>query len=395
MPHHFPDPVKRPDGETAKEVPAPIEPQNPLRVLHVITSLNRGGAESMLLQLVRAGRPAGTQSVAVLISGGDLVPMVRAAGVPLIELGLSRKYPNPLGVLRLALFIRRHRPNVVQGWMYHGDLTALLALWLSGRRGRTALFWGVRCSDMDLSRYGRVLRMIVRLCARLSPTVDGVIANSDAGRRVHEALGYAPPRFHVVPNGIDCERFRPDPGLREAVRAELGIAPDARVILHVARVDPMKDHEGLLQAAARVQGLILVLVGRGTDTLPAQDGVIALGLRDDVPRLLCAGDGIVLSSAFGEGFPNALAEGMAAGLAPITTDTGDSAMIAGETGWVVSPNDPEALADALRIFSKLPAAELEARRSAARASIRTRFSIARTAEQFQEIYMGSETEGGR
>lgn len=366
-----------------------------MRVLHVITSLNRGGAENMLVELLRSGGGGSAQAVAVLIPNGDMAPDVRAAGLPLIELGLRPGFPNPLGLLRLARYIRRFRPDVIQGWMYHGDLAAYIALLLSGRRRRTALFWGVRCSDMDLSRYGRVLRAIVRLCARLSSAVDGVIANSEAGRHVHQTLGYAPPRFDVVPNGIDSERFRPDPALRVALRQTLGLDPRARVAVHVARVDPMKDHATLLAAAKAVPELTLVLVGRGTDQLPSQPGVIALGLRDDVPRLLCAGDAIVLSSAFGEGFPNALAEGMAAGLVPITTNTGDSAMIAGETGWVVPPRAPEALAEALRAFCALPAAELEARGTAARESIRSRFSIARTAERFHEIYSGLTVEGGR
>jgi len=351
----------------------------------------------MLLNLIRTGKLGPAQAVAVLIPDGDLASAMREARIPVVELGLRPRFPNPLGVVRLALLVRRFRPDVVQGWMYHGDLTAYLALLLSGRRRRTALFWGVRCSDMDLSRYGWVLRSVVRLCARLSPGVDGVIANSEAGRRAHEALGYAPPRFAVIPNGIDSARFRPESAPRDAVRAELGLDPSARVALHVARVDPMKDHTRLLKAAARVTGLTVVLIGRGTDALPAQPGVLALGLRDDIPRLLCAGDAIVLSSAFGEGFPNALAEGMAAGLVPITTSTGDSAMIAGDAGWVVPPADTDALAAALQAFVDLAPGELSARQRQARESITARFSIDRTAARFEAVYadvLGHETGDG-
>lgn len=354
------------------------------RVLHVITTLDRGGAETMLIELLRESR--GKAMVAVLASGGQLVPAVERLGVPYIELGFSRNMPSAIGLFRLARYIRRHKPDIVQGWMYHGDFIAFLALMLSGRRSRTGLFWGVRCSDMDLSRYGYALRLIVRTCALLSRFTDGVIANSDVGRDVHLKLGYRPPVFDVVPNGFDTERFSPDAKDRRSVREELGIATDARVLVHVARVDPMKNHLGLLSALDRVPGAILVLIGRGTLDLPTHPRAIPLGLRDDVGRLLRAGDGVVLSSLFGEGFPNALAEGMAAGLVPITTDVGDAAIIAKDFGWVVPKDDSASLIAAMSDFMELSREDLVARQAAARRSIVARFSVRGAAQGFNSTY---------
>jgi glycosyltransferase involved in cell wall biosynthesis len=362
------------------------------RVLHVITSLNRGGAETMLIELLREerardgdGKPR--SMVASVASGGAHAPTVHRLGVPLVELGFTRRMPSIVGLFRLARFIRSRRPDVVQGWMYHGDLVALIGLLLSGRWRETRLFWGIRCSDMDLSRYGAALRLIVRICAFLSRFTDGVIANSDAGRRVHRALGYAPPIFEVVPNGVDTGRFRPDATDRAVVREELGIAEDARVMMHVARVDPMKNHTGLLAAVAAVPGVTLVLVGRDTEALPKQSGVVALGLRDDVDRILRGGDGIVLSSGFGEGFPNALAEGMASGLVPITTDVGDARTISGGVGWVVPPSDHEALVDAIQSFVSLPKEALADSQKSARDRIEACFSVARAARGFERIHV--------
>lgn len=369
---------------------APIVPfDRPIKVLHVITTLNRGGAETMLLELLRHRDGGMRPIVASLASDGVLSDAVRETGTPLLELGFRRNLPNPAGLLRLILLIRREKPDVIQGWMYHGDIVGLLALMLSGRRRKTRLYWGIRCSDMDLSRYGVVLRLIVRLCAVLSALTDGVIANSHVGRSAHLSLGYRPPRFDVVHNGLNLEKFRPNVEDRGEVRRELGLSDDVRVLIHVARVDPMKDHDRLLACAARVPDLHLVMVGQGTDQLPAQDRVLALGLRSDVPRLLRAADGVVLSSAFGEGFPNALAEGMASGLVPIATDVGDAAVLVDGAGWVVPPCDSEALISAMTAFVNLTDAELRSMQGAARVAIARRFTVGLTQDRFLAIYQSA------
>lgn len=324
--------------------------------------------------------------VVSLLSNGLLVPELRASGVPVLELGFSKRLPNPVGLIRLALLIRREKPDVVQGWMYHGDLAALFALWLSGRRKATRLVWGIRCSDMDLSRYGVVVRHVVRICARLSRQPDMVIANSDAGRVVHEALGYRPRRFEVVHNGIDIGRFAPNAQARAEIRAELGISENRVVFAHVARVDPMKDHPAFLAAMARFPDTVGIMVGRDTQALPVQDNVVALGQRADVPRVLAAADVIVSSSAYGEGFSNALAEGMASGLVPIATDVGDAKAMLGDTGHIVPPGDIEALAGAIALVRDMdPQLRLE-RGLAARARIAEHFTLPAAAVAFRTMY---------
>lgn len=357
-----------------------------MKVLHVITTLNRGGAETMLAGLCRLPGEKVKPTVAVLLSKGLLAEELRAGGVEVLELGFGRRLPNPFGLLKLAAWIRRNRPDVVQGWMYHADLTALLALWLSGRRNRTVLAWGIRCSDMDLARYSAVLRGVVRLCARLSRLPDVVIANSEAGRRVHAALGYRPRQFAVIHNGIDADRFAPDLAARATIRAELGIPADSVVFIHVARVDPMKDHAGFLAAMALLPDAVGIMVGRDTETLPPQANVIALGQRSDVPRLLNCADAVVSSSAYGEGFSNAIAEGMASGLTPIATDVGDAgAMILG-TGWIVAPRNIAALASAMAEFMALRPERRAERGQAARQRIISQFNLAGSRLAFQAVY---------
>jgi glycosyltransferase involved in cell wall biosynthesis/uncharacterized membrane protein YbhN (UPF0104 family) len=374
----------------------------PLRVLHVITSLDRGGAETMLKNLTRIARDGGREhAVATLVSDSAMARDVRRSGTPLVELGFSRNFPNPIGLFRLAAMIRRFRPDIVQGWMYHGDLTALIAVYLSGRRRKTKLVWGVRCSDMDFSRYSLTLRVVVGACKALSRLPDMVIANSMTGKRFHEALGYRPKRFDVVANGIDTRRFRPRPELRRALREEFGIPSDARVAICVARVDPMKDHEGLACAAAKVPDLWLVLVGKGTEDLPGGDRLVRYGVSDDIPSILNIADAVVLGSRFGEGFSNALAEGMASGLYPITTDVGDGRVVVEGVGAVVPPEDTEAMIRALSDFTAMPDADLAAAKSDARNRIEARYTLPTTLRAFEARYTAlydpadPETDGDR
>src|SRR5262249_19219028 len=155
----------------------------------------------------------------------------------------------------------------------------------------------------------------------------------------------------AVANGIDVDEFRPDAAARRAVRTELGIADDTIVLAHVASVDAMKDHGRFLVAMARLPDLSAILVGAGTDNLPARPNVLRLPRRQDVARLFAAEDFVVSSSRRGEGFSNVLAEGMACGLPAVATDVGDAKLIVADTGLVVPPESPDALAAAIRTLA--------------------------------------------
>ena len=196
----------------------------PGKVLVVTTGLGVGGAEAMLTRLVTA-QPSIADDVTVvsLRPEDDYVERLRTAGVKVVQLDFRRASGIASGLIELAKLIAERCPDIVQGWMYHGDLAALLALTLSGRRGRTRLVWSLRCSDMDLRRYGPGLRAVVKTCTLLSRWPDAVTANSAVGLKFHLELGYRPRRAEVIPNGIDIEEFRPDLDARRAVRHELGI----------------------------------------------------------------------------------------------------------------------------------------------------------------------------
>jgi glycosyltransferase involved in cell wall biosynthesis len=351
-------------------------------VVHVITGLGTGGAERMLVQLATAAQTRGfPQHVVSLSGGGSFADELRGKHIQVTTLGVTSFVSAPAGLLKLIGIIRRLSPGVVQGWMYHGNLFAALAHRMAPGAKSRALFWSLRASNMDAKRYSRIMR----LSAWLSRWPDIVIANSESGAAFHRAQGFRPRRMVIIDNGIDSVSFRPDQAERSAVRTELGIALDAPVVIHIARVDPMKDHQTFLKAMARVPSVTALLVGSGTDRLAAPPNVKALGLRQDMTRLYAAADIVVSSSAFGEGFSNAIAEGMSAGLVPIATDVGDARRIIGDTGHIVRPADADAIAEAIKqeCISTKERIEKGAR---ARMRIVRNFTAAHSLEAFSSLY---------
>jgi glycosyltransferase involved in cell wall biosynthesis len=357
------------------------------RVIHVIPDLGYGGAEFMLTQMLGTrDRQVNEVMVVSLLPGGPLALKLRENGIIVLELNFGSVLGILTGLPKLSRFISNVEPDIVQGWMYYGDFVALVSLLLSGRRRTTKLAWGIRCSNMVLSLYRIRLRLVVRLCRMFSRAPDLVIANSRAGLTVHLAMGYRPRRHEVIENGVDIERFRPAPQVRTAIRKEFGIPDDAIVVAHVARVDPMKDHQTFFKAMEELPEYFAFVVGAGTEQIASTRSIHCLGIRTDTSSIFGAADFVVSSSAFGEGFSNVIAEGMACGLPAIATDVGDAVRIIGDTGLVVQPREPQALAAAIRrLASEAPVLRAE-RATRARARIAELFPLQRSVSRTEEVY---------
>jgi len=361
-------------------------------ILHLITGLETGGAEGMLARLVmRTDRSRFRSVVVSMTDRGTVGPIIAGAGIPVEALGIGRGTIEPRGVTRLIGLLRRYRPDIVQTWLYHADLLGLIADRL-GYAPRLA--WNIRCSDMIGSS---VVRAIL---SRFSARPEMVIINSLAGRRFHERIGYHPRRWEYIPNGYDTVLLRPDETARSRLRAALGIDASAIVIGMPARYHPMKDHAGFLAAARQMAArpdIVFVLLGAGIEpgnpdlvrAIEAQ-GLMPrlrlLGERADMSAVYPALDIATLSSAFGEGFPNVLAEAMACGVPCVATDSGDSAEILGECGVIVPPRDPPALAEGWQRMIALGPDGRRALGARARARIVENYDLDRVVPRFEKLY---------
>lgn len=362
-----------------------------IRVTHVITSLDVGGAQRMLVKLLeRIDRARFESSVATLVGGGALTARVSETGAEVHDLRMRPRVPDPRGVLRLRRILRRERPHVVQTWLYHADLVGTLA---AAGLGLPALAWNLRCTHHS--------GFVPRLCALLSRFPDLIVSNSEAGRTSHAAIGYRPRRWELVPNGFDLEAFAPDVSARSSLRAELGLEPDAVLAGVVARWHPMKNVEGVLDVAGRLAEelgeLHFVLVGEGlSHAEPAfraayerhgsPGNVRALGPRADIPRLMAGFDFLLSVSTFYEGFPNVLGEALACGTPCVTTPIGDSAEVVGPAGSVLSGTDADALVDGVRAMACLSPGERQELGRLGRLRMKQRFDLDDVVQRYEALY---------
>ncbi len=376
-----------------------------ISVLHTITGVIMGGAEMMLYRLLAGSdRDRFAATVLALLGPGPVGERISALDVPLRTLGMCQQRPLSLPVLPLIRFARSVRPTLIQGWMYHGNLTASICALLSSRR--VPVMWNVRHSIHDIRHENRLTRGFIRAGAALSSTPRAIIYNSRLSATQHEQLGYDAGKTVVIPNGFDCQLFRPRPDMSAWLRQEVGIDERSIVVGMIARNHPQKDPHNLIKATAllarRAIDLHVVIVGPGfdrgnaplMDTI-AQAGIAArvslLGQRHDIPQIVAGLDIATLPSAWGEGFPNVLGEAMACGVPCVTTDIGDSAWIVGRTGTVIPPRDSEALADALASLATLAPDARRQLGATARARVLENFEIDDIIQRYEQLYEGAIT----
>ena len=367
-----------------------------LRVTHVISGLGDGGAEAVLYRVLTSD-PGNDHAVISLTDAGRYGPLLQAAGIGVQVLGMRRGRGTFAGWRRLLRLLRASRPDVVQTWMYHADLLGgLAARWT----GTGAVVWGVHSATLD----ARATKVVAAVCALASHVIPRrIIFVSREAARLHRGRGYASGRITVIPNGYDTEALRPDAAARERLRREWLLPPATIALGMVARWDVLKDHANLAAALSRLAGdkaadWKLVLVGQGIDDANVEllrllegagvrERTLLLGSRPDIAAVMSALDLHVLSSR-AEAFPNVVAEAMSCGTPCVVTDVGDAAYIVGETGWVVPPRDPEALAGALHaaIEAMRDAEGRASRQLAARARVETEFGLAGVVRRYAEVW---------
>jgi glycosyltransferase involved in cell wall biosynthesis len=369
------------------------------RILHIITGLEIGGAEMMLYKLLSSmDLKKYEPEVISLINIGPIGKKIQELGIPVHGVGMQAGRPDPISIWRLISTARKIQPGLVQGWMYHGNLAAqFLKIFLPEP---LPVLWNIRHSVYSLLYEKKMTRLLIRMGARLSNRPVKIIYNSRVSAEQHKTLGYASPKIVVIPNGFDTELFAPSEEIRSQVRQELGLPSSAKLIGLFGRYDPMKDHANFICAAGILvksyPEVIFLLAGKGVDDenknladlIKKQNlskNFHLLGERNDMNRL-CASLDIASSSSFSEGFPNVIGEAMASGVPCVATDVGDSSFLVGDTGKMVPPRDPEALAKGLKDLLDLGVDGQRKLGKRARERIVSNFSLNKITDQYELLY---------
>lgn len=331
-----------------------------MKILFLIRSLGFGGAERQLVNVAKGLHKRGHDILVVTFySGGQLEKELSKAHVLMHSLEKRGRWDLIRPTIHLIRLVRKIKPTVIYGYLPSENI---LAVATKAFCPFLKAVWGLRTSDIDLSRYDWFTRFTYQAQKYLAPFADLIVVNSHAGHDHYIAQGFPERKVKVIHNGIDTERFKPNEQAGRKVRSEWNVHPEEKLVGLVGRLDPVKDHQTFLKAAALLaqeqKDVRFVCIGDGPaeyrdelHMLSVELGVAArmiwAGAREEIESIYNAFD-VLVSSSSSEGFSNVLCEGIACGIPCVASDVGDSAHILGDSAGIVVPrSDARALADAI------------------------------------------------
>lgn len=364
-----------------------------MKIALIVTSLGVGGAETQVMNLADRLDASGHQ-VLVVSMMDEIALAPRRESVAVRSLGVEKSVASlARGYARARRLMRDFAPDVVHSHMVHANLfSRLLRLLAPVPR--------LICTAHSINEGGALRMWLYRMTDALAHLTTNV--SQAAVDHYLACSAISPGKALAVYNGIDCDQFRFDPALREAVRSQFDVPAGTQVLLAAGRICEAKDYPNLLRAfalvAAQRSECMLWIAGAGSAQCMAElhaqvaalgmrDRVRLLGLRRDVHALMCAADIFVLSSCV-EGFPLVVGEAMACERAVVCTDAGGTAEWLGPAGGVVPVRDSVALAGALLGSLDVDPHSRRLQGAAARERIVAHYSLAAVTRKWERIYRG-------
>jgi len=366
-----------------------------MKIVHIITGLNTGGAESMLEKLViESVKHKASHIVVSLMDEGTIGPSI-AKNSTLYCLGMRSGQSTIKSFWKLYKFISKESPDVIQGWMYHGNLAAFIINLFF----RKKLTWNIRCSIQDLDSLKTTTRYLVYLSKYLSLWVDKIVFNSKLSMEQHEAIGFNKEKSLLIENGFNIAKFKPYEGDEFDIKKSLDISTDAIIFGHVARYHPIKNHivDDFKSVISKYPNSYCIMIGRDVEpsnielyeaierTGKAQH-YFMLGECKNLVEFYSQFD-FLISSSLSEGFPNVLGEAMACGTPCIVSDAGDSRVVVGKYGFSYPVQDRGLFLNAIDQAYETTETEYKALSKACRKRIVDEFSIESIYQKYSKYYM--------
>ena len=369
-----------------------------MKIIHIITALNQGGAETQLSEIAHKTHCLGIkQCIITLISVNStpLVTALEAKGIVVISPNIS-KFNIVFGIWRLSRLLKQEiiDDTIIQSWMYHGDFITMVALNII--QLPIPVIWNIRRSLFPTGLTG----FIAKINAAFSKTVPTkIICCAQSALDTHAECGYEKTKMQVIHNGIDTDLFLPDPSLKNGLRQTLKLNDSTRLIGVIGRYDPIKGHKEFLEALLRLDftryPAHILMVGRDIDTVASLQTYLThpklspfisiLPERTDIHQIMPGLDILCLPSN-SEGFPNVVAEAMSCEVPCVVTDVGAASFIVGDTGIVSKNNSSLNLSSALETMLSKSDQELNRLGENARQRIIEYFSIHITVNQYLSLY---------
>jgi sugar transferase (PEP-CTERM/EpsH1 system associated) len=388
-------------GGSVTEVSNPSSPAkfvagDPLRVLHVLNRFATGGTEHVVLKLVNGLNGGVFEQRLAALRGMDSAIDQRL--IPGGELLLQGRNDTgfELMLFRLARVMRAYRPHIVHSRNW-GAIEAIPAARLAGVPIAVHSEHGY---ELDMLAGLPTRRRLFRRAAY--SMADAVFAVTRQLRDYHAQQAWVrSDRIRVIYNGVDTQRFRPQPNLRISLRHKFGLPQNRFIVGTIGRIVDIKDHPTLLRAVEIMLRNAIdahaLIVGSGPELERIQQlvkgssalagRITFIGSSSEVPELLNAMDAFALTS-ISEGMSNTLLEAMASGLPVVATSVGGNpeVVVEGSSGWLFRPGDAETLASLLALLASQNNLRLSYG-AAARERVVRSFGLERMLDDYSQLYL--------
>ena len=368
-----------------------------MKIVHIITGLGDGGAEHVLFKVCKYDI-ANKHLVISLKGPGKYSSLLNKLGIKVYCLNIS--FFSIHKFFFLIKLLRSLKPDIVQTWLVHADFLGSIAARLAGINN---ILWNVRYSNIEIGKAKLTTILIIKILSKLSYLIPKfILIVSRKAKKIYEIVGYNKNIFKFIPNGFDLSILKINKIQKKNFLKKIDIKKNIPLIGNVARYDPQKDHLNLLKALSIIRlkkiNFFCILIGSNIDQnnidlvniikkLNLHKNVILLGRNDNIPQVMNGLDLHVLSSCYGEGFPNVIAEAMACGTPCIATDVGDAAFIIGKTGWVVPPKNPIKLSGAIEnALFEFGSKKWDNKCVKSRLTIKEKFSINKMLNSYNNVW---------
>ncbi len=359
-----------------------------MKIVHIITGLGDGGAEHTLFKICKYDTK--NNHIVISLKGpGKYFSLLSKIGIKVYCINFHFfSIPKFFFLIKI---LRSLRPNLVQTWLVHADFLGSIAARIAGI---DSIVWNVRYSNIQIGKAKLTTIMVIRLLSILSYFLpQKILTVSKKAKKIYEGVGYKRNIFKFIPNGYDLSILKINNGERIKFKKKNKLQNHVSVIGNVARYDPQKDHFNLLKALSLIRSknlnFVCILVGYNMNKnnveltseikkLKLSNYVKLLGQSNKISQVMNGIDIHVLSSSYGEGFPNVVAEAMSCGTPCIVTDVGDSAFVVGKNGWIVPPRNVIKLTEAIeKALKEKNTKKWNKRCNRARLRIKEKFSISK------------------